>query len=38
VAFERYEIAFLLAVLKFMLLFKFGKVKKDLVSNGDQRE
>ena len=38
VAFDRYEIAILLAALNFLSLFIFGKVKKDLVSNGNQRE
>jgi len=38
VAFDRYEIAILLAALNFLALFIFGKVKKDLGSNGNQLE
>ena len=38
VAFDRYEIAILLAALNFLSLFIFGKVKKGLDSNGKKRE
>ena len=38
VAFDRYEIAILLAALNFLSLFIFGKIKKDIVSEGKKRE
>jgi putative Mg2+ transporter-C (MgtC) family protein len=38
VAFDRYEIATLLAVLNFLSLFIFGKIKEDVVSNDEERE
>ena len=38
VAFDRYEIAILLAVLNFLSLFIFGKIKEEVVSNGEERE
>jgi putative Mg2+ transporter-C (MgtC) family protein len=36
VAFDRYEIAILLAVLNFLTLFVFGRIKKELSSDEDE--
>ena len=38
VAFNRYEIAILLAALNFLSLFIFGKIKKEIVSEREKRE
>lgn len=38
VAFDRYEIAILLAALNFLSLFIFGKIKKEVISKEKERE
>ena len=38
VAFDRYEIAILLAALNFLSLYIFGKIKKELVTDSQDRE
>ena len=38
VAFDRYEIAILLAALNFLSLFIFGKIKKEVISKEKERK